>query len=208
MRRTTVILLSLGAMFVAACGDSNSGPGPNDPGAMRPPAELNILDLAATAPPLYQGSVTFWAVKGQDREGRIYFQDSQGQQGEEYVRLRVEAGSLLSRPDGTPIAVGDSVQITLTVIDPRQTLFQLAPEGLHFNPDLPAELKIHYGEAGDDLNHDGRVDMSDQQVEAELGIWRQATLNDPFVRLGTAKVEELREVEAELTSFSRYAIAY
>jgi hypothetical protein len=124
------------------------------------------------------------------------------------MRLRVEAGSLLSRPDGSPIAVGDSVEITLTVVDPQQTLFQLSPEGLHFNPQLPAELKIRYAECGDDLNDDGRVDSADAEVESELGIWRQATLADPFVRLGTARVEELREVEAELTSFSRYAIAY
>jgi hypothetical protein len=209
MRRTTVMLLGLGALVVAACGgDSNGDPGPNDPGAERPPAELNILNLAQDAPPLYQSTVTFWAVRGQDREGRIYFQDSQGGQGEEYMRLRVEAGSLLSRPDGTPIAVGDSVEITLSVVDPQQTLFQLAPEGLKFSTQLPAELKIRYGQCGDDLNDDGRVDESDAEVQAELGIWRQATLADPFVRLGTLKVEDLREVEAELTSFSRYAIAY
>jgi len=208
MRRTVLMFLSLGALMVAACSSSNDSPGPNDPGSTRPPADLTILTLASDAPPLYQSTVTFWAVKGQDREGRIYFQDPQGGQGEEYMRLRVDAGSLLSRPDGSTIAVGDSVEITLTVVDPSKTLFQLAPEGLHFNSEQPAELKVRYGECGDDLNRDGHVDAGDDQVESELGIWRQATVNDPFVRLGTARVEELREVEAELTSFSRYAIAY
>jgi hypothetical protein len=209
MRRIGLTLLGMGALLVVACSDSNGGdPGPNDPGAQRPPADLTILSLADTAPPLYQASVTFWAVRGQDREGRIYFANAEGGPGEEYMRLRVESGSLLARPDGTPIAVGDSVQITLTALDPSRTLFELAPEGLKFNASLPAELKIRYGECGDDLNRDGRVDMNDREIEQEIGIWRQATVNDPFVRLGTAKVEELREVEAELTSFSRYAIAY
>ena len=210
MRRIGLSLLGLGVLALAACGGDSggNGPGPNDPGAQRPPADLTILSLADNAPPLFQSSVSFWAVRGQDREGRIYFQDPEGRQGEEYMRLRIDAGSLLARPDGSTIAVGDSVLVTVTAVDPTRTLFELAPEGLKFSSDSPAELKLHYGECGNDLNHDGRVDGSDDSIEQELGIWRQATINDPFVRLGTAKVEELREVEAELTSFSRYAIAY
>ena len=209
MRRIAVLFLSLGALGVAACGDDSSDtPGPDDPGATRPPEELSILRLAADAPPLFENSVTFWAVRGQDREGRLYFSDGQGQRGQEYLRLRIGSSSLLARPDGTPIAAGDSVQITVTVVDPTQILFQLAPEGLTFSSTSPAELDIKYDEAGDDLNDDGSVDGEDDQVESQLGVWRQATVDQPFVRLGSAVIGDLREIEAELTSFSRYAIAY
>jgi hypothetical protein len=209
MRRITVLFLSLGALGVVACGDdSNDTPGPDDPGTTRPPEELTILRLAADAPPLFENSVTFWAVRGEDREGRLYFSDGQGQRGEEYLRLRIGSSSLLARPDGTPFAAGDSVQITVTVVDPTQILFQFAPEGLTFSGTSPAELDIEYDEAGDDLNDDGSVDDEDDDVESRLGVWRQAAIDQPFVRLGSAVIEDLREIEAELTSFSRYAIAY
>ncbi|HEX5817894.1 MAG TPA: hypothetical protein VFY20_03395 [Gemmatimonadales bacterium] len=209
MRRIAVLFLSLGVLGVAACGDDSSDtPGPDDPGTTRPPEELSILRLAADAPPLFENSVTFWAVRGEDREGRLYFSDGQGQRGEEYLRLRIGSSSLLARPDGTPIAAGDSVQITVTVVDPTQILFQFAPEGLTFSSSSPAELDIEYDEAGDDLNDDGSVDDEDDDVESRLGVWRQATVGQPFVRLGSAVIEDLREIEAELTSFSRYAIAY
>lgn len=209
MRRIAVLFLSLGFLGVVACGDDSSDtPGPDDPGTTRPPEELSILRLAADAPPLFENSVTFWAVRGEDREGRLYFSDGQGQRGDEYLRLRIGSSSLLARPDGTPFAAGDSVQITVTVVDPTQILFQFAPEGLTFSSSSPAELDIEYDEAGDDLNDDGSVDDEDDEVESRLGVWRQATVGQPFVRLGSAVIEDLREIEAELTSFSRYAIAY
>jgi hypothetical protein len=209
MRRIAVLCLSLGALGVAACGDdSNDTPDPDEPGTTRPPGELSILRLAADAPPLFENSVSFWAVRGEDREGRLYFEDDQGQRGEEYLRLQIGSSSLLARPDGTPFAAGDSVQVTVTVVDPTQILFQLEPEGLTFSSTSPAELEIEYDEAGEDLNDDGSVDGEDDEVESLLGVWRQATVGQPFVRLGSAVIEDLREIEAELTSFSRYAIAY
>jgi hypothetical protein len=209
MRRTVLMFLSAGALAVAACGDDSDGaPSPDDPGSTRPPSELSILRLAAEAPPLFQNSVTFWAVRGDDREGRLYFSDGQGQPGEEYVRLKIDASSLLARPDGTPFAVGDSVQITMTAVDPAQILFQFEPAGLTFSSAAPAELKIEYQEADDDFDDDGDVDDDDADIETRLGIWRQAAVGQAFVRLGSAIIEDLEEIEAELTSFSRYAIAY
>jgi len=209
MRRIALMFLSAGALCVAACGDDSDGtPGPDDPGATRPPDELTILSLAANAPPLFQSSVTFWAVRGEDREGRLYFSDGQGQPGEEYVRLKIDAASLLARPDGTPFAVGDSVQITMTAVDPTRILFQFEPAGLTFSSASPADLEIEYQEADDDFDEDGDVDGDDDDIETRLGIWRQGAIGQPFVRLGSAVIEDLEEIEAELTSFSRYAIAY
>ncbi|HSR93190.1 MAG TPA: hypothetical protein VLK88_17920, partial [Gemmatimonadales bacterium] len=72
----------------------------------------------------------------------------------------------------------------------------------------PARLKIEYGEASDDLNHNGTVDSEDQIIEQELGLWRQETPADSFVLIGSIKLEDTNEFEADLNGFSRYAIAY
>jgi hypothetical protein len=87
-------------------------------------------------------------------------------------------------------------------------LFELEPSGLTFSSDEPAELKIHYNQTEGDLDDDGDVDPDDETIERTMAIWRQESPGDPFVRIGTAVVEDLEEAEAELQSFSRYALAY
>ena len=205
----TRFLLPLGVVvaFAVGCGDSN-GSGPNPPPEQRPPAALNILKLAQASPPVFNPVETFWAKKGQDAEARIYFQDAVGGQGEEYLRLRIDDISLETLPNGTPIAIGDSVLITIRSVDPTRILFELEPTGLKFNPLKPAELDIKYQEADDDFNEDGVVDLADEAIEDSLAIWRQENPGDDFVKIGSLVFESLEEVEAELTGFSRYAIAY
>ena len=56
--------------------------------------------------------------RGEDRETQIFFQDESGGQGDEYLRLQVDANSLLAAPDGSPILPGDSVLIQVCVVDP------------------------------------------------------------------------------------------
>ncbi|TFG54113.1 MAG: hypothetical protein E4H37_01275 [Gemmatimonadales bacterium] len=202
-------LLPLGVVvaFAVGCGDSN-GSGPNPPPEQRPPAALNILKLAQASPPVFNPVETFWAKKGEQAEARIYFQDAVGGQGEEYLRLRIDDISLETLPNGTPIAIGDSVLITIRSVDPTQILFELEPTGLKFNPLKPAELDIKYQEADDDFNEDGVVDLEDEAIEDILAIWRQENPGDDFVKIGSFLIESLEEIEAELTGFSRYAIAY
>lgn len=205
--RSRLLLSTFGAALatglLASCSDS-SGPGDGP----RPPSELTVLRLAAGSPPLFNPEQSFWAVRGRDREARIFFQNEAGEAGEEYLRLRVDAPSLLAYPDGTPFAPDDSVLITIRVVDPAQFLFELEPSGLRFSPDVPAELKIHYDQADDDLDKDGDVDAIDASLEQQLSIWRQESPGDPFVKVGTLLVEDLEEVEADLEGFSRYALAY
>jgi len=131
-----------------------------------------------------------------------------GGQGEEFLRLRVRDESLLSRPDGTPFAAGDSVLITVRVVDVTRILFEADPSGLTFNPSQPAELKIHYSHADHDFNEDGAIDASDDQIKSQLAIWRQETLTGPFIRLGSVNIEGLEEINADILGFSRFAIAY
>ena len=204
LNRVRLLLLAVLAGAAASCSDSSS---PSD-GTTKPPADLSIIHVAATSTPLWNTTVSFYAKKGEDREGQIFFQDDVGEQGEEYLRLRVDAPSLESLPDGTPIAEGDSVLITVTVVDPTEMLFEMQPTGLKFSSDKPARLKIHYDHADGDLNDDGKVDASDDSLETTLAIWRQETPSDPFVRLTSVLTLELDEADAELTGFSRYALAY
>jgi hypothetical protein len=201
---------SLAFRFLAAavvlgagsCADDSTGP------TEKPPAELNILRLPANHAPFEQTSVSFWARVNQSREGRIYFLDGEGKRGEEFARLKIDSGSLLARPDGTAFGTGDSILVTMTVVDPTRVLIELQPAGLRFRSDKPAELKLDYGEADHDFDDDGDVDTDDDRTEQLLAIWRQEQAGSPFIKLGSVRVEDLEEIEAKLVSFSRYAIAY
>ena len=194
-----------GGVVLLGCSSTTTEPPPPD---IRDPAALNILQLAQNAPPLWNSQASFYAIRGEDREARLFFQDAVGGQGEEYLRLKIPDSSLLTRPDGTPFVVGDSILITVTVVDVQQILFDLQPSGLRFDPDKPAELEIKYQEADDDYDQDGDVDGEDDDIETELAIWRQEVVGGVFERLGSVKFEDLKEVDVELTGFTRYAIAY
>jgi hypothetical protein len=200
-RRLTMLPLAL----LLACSD-NGGPD----GTVKPPSELTILRLSRESPPLFNPVASFWALRGEDRGVDIRFVDDEDptQPGEEYLRLEVDAEALLARPDGTPFADGDSVLITVRVADPDRLLFEFQPAGLTFDPDRPAELRIHYNHADDDLDEDGDIDLDDETLELTIGIWRQESDGDPFERLGSLLFDELEEIEAELQGFSRYALAY
>ncbi|HEX5387164.1 MAG TPA: hypothetical protein VFW66_10715 [Gemmatimonadales bacterium] len=194
----------LAAAAVAACSDSTAPPTP------RPQNELRIVTLAPDAPPLLANSVTFNACKGTNAEGRLFFAGIGGTEGEEFARLKLDNETLLARPDGTPIADGECVAVTMGLADPlsKQLLLQLEPSGLKFDPAHPAELRLDYGEADLDLNDDGNVNASDAQIEQQLSIWRQETPGDPFVQLPTTRSVSGRTGTSLITGFTRYAYAF
>jgi hypothetical protein len=199
------LLVAALAASVLSCSDSGE---PNGDDASKLPSELNILRLSGGTPPLFNPVMSFYAIRGQNREARIFFDDGQGREGDEYLRLLVNDASLLAYPDGTEFADRDSVLITIRVVDPAQSLFELEPSGLRLSPQDPAKLRIRYQRVDRDLNADGKVDIEDLELESTLAIWRQETPGDPFVRLGTVLRADLDEVEATLEGFSRYALAY
>ncbi len=192
MRTTVSVLSALLAVLVAACSDSTG------PSGLRPAAELRVLQLAATAPPLLSNTVTFTACKGTSQEGRLFFDNGSGGPGEEFARLIIGSNTLLRRPDGTTFAPGDCVDITMTIPDPTRLEVELQPAGLVFDPNDPAELRIEYGDAEGVTN----------DIEAEIAIWRQESPGQPYMRLGTVVLDGLDEAEADLLGFTRYALAY
>ena len=120
--------------------------------------------------------------------------------------------SLFRRPDGSLFGPGDSVFISIKVINPDELLFEFTPAGLKFNPAIPAELSLDYDSAGftipGDYDGDGDDDIDDSEIETELAIWKQEAPGLLFSRL-TGFIEfELDEVEVKIHSFTRYALAY
>lgn len=186
-------------LTLAACDSATE----NDPPDQVPESELAFLSPRVGAPPLTVSAVTLLATKGEDAEARIEYAT-----GEDFLRFRLEDGSLLRRPDGTPLRDGESVLITITVVDASRMIVQFAPAGLRFDPAEPAELRLRYAEADDDHDDDGDVDEDDEDIELDFSIWRQETIGAPWERIGSAVLEDRDEVEADLTGFTRYAIGY
>ncbi|MBA3710684.1 MAG: hypothetical protein H0W83_17905 [Planctomycetes bacterium] len=171
-------------------------------------AMLNIVEVAPGSPPPEATVVTFYARSGTESQGRVFLGDGHGGRGAEYLRLTLDRNSLAAHPDGSPFADGDSIQITIRVMDPSKILFQMEPAGLRFSDTSPAELRISYAPADGDLDHNGRKEEVDDSLENHLAIWRQAGTGTAYIRLPSTVSRSGRTVRADLPGFSRYAIAY
>lgn len=209
MRNGLLALLAL----VAACGgdygtNSDGRPLPLPPGSSLEPG-LDFLRPALGAPALSDRQVSFWAVKGATREVRLMYAAGAGQtDSTEFARFRVDAQSLVNRPDGTPIASGDSILISLTIVDTLKLITDFQPAGLQFAVSRPARLWLKFGEADPDLNDDGVVSAADTTMLLGLRIWRQEQPSDPWVSLPSVVDTVTQEVEAGVPGFTRYAVAY
>ena len=170
-------------------------------------AELTFLRFAPEAR-LDTTEGSFWAVKGEGRELRLRYAPAEpGNEGEEFLEFEVPGNALLSRPDGTLFQEGDSVRITVRVIDAERFIFEFEPAGLRFDPDHPAELEFEYGRADPYLNGDGVVDDGDQRLLERVGVWRREMEGGLWFRMATVRLDDLEEVEAEVFGFSVFCIA-
>ncbi len=216
MRWTLRLLLTYSLFAGVACGDpalslleppvalQQAGSGPH--------VEQNIVRQSATAEPLQTLSTSFWAVQGEDRRVTIDYDldpvTAEACDCGTFVRLRIRKESLVNRPDGTPIAEGDSILITVTV-DPQDFLATLEPTGLQFDPDDQPQLKFWYGRADLDLNGDGVVDAQDREILDEQGhIGVRADPGQPFFPL-ESEHNAIREFfEVKLDHFSDYVVLW
>ena len=193
------------AVAVAAligCSD-NSGPG----GV--PSTQLHILQQDTTAPPLVATRDSFWAKVGDGRELHFNYQGANpADTGEEFLRFEVPGDALLRKPDGSAFQAGDSILITVTIDDPSKFVFRFEPAGLQFSPDHPARLKVEYFHADHDFNDDGIINAADSTIEHILDAWRREGPASDWFRVGSVKFEELDEIDANILSFSEYAIAW
>lgn len=208
VRPTVPLLLALAALL----GCSGSGTGPDDscpPGVICTGGTPTLVNLGLTAADLPAQSVSFWARRGSDRAGALFFRKPSGEL-ERLVRLRVRSNSLERRPDGTAFAPGDSVLITMTLANPSKILFDFQPSGLRFSAQDPAELELEYGDASrGDINGDGQVNQADRDLIARLAVWLQESASSPFFRVENSFNDStIEEIEADILGFTRYGIAY
>ena len=178
-------------------------------GSSRSTSELNLLHVTYDYPALVTSSVTFWAVKGKAGGADLWYHARAGAaDSTKLVEFRLPADALDRRPDGSAIATGDSVQITLTATDPRHMMIAYEPSGLHFTATARPTLKMFWVGCGDDLNYDGKVDATDTQLIGQLAIWRQEAVDQPWFRLTSVVTPGAREIDTLLDGFSGYAISY
>jgi hypothetical protein len=199
MKRALLVLFLV--LPAAGCGDFLVPP----PALSRADAEITIVRVAANAPPLTATEVSFWAVRGQDREVEIRYENG-GYSGK-CMRFVVPAQAPLRHANGAPVQVGDSVLVTVRVLDPRLFLFEFDPGGLIFDPAHPARLEIRYRWLAEDTNGDGVVDQRDEQLARNFGLWRQEKVGAAWSPIPALRLGAEMEIHADITGFTRYALA-
>lgn len=193
-RLLRLFLLALLAAL-PACDD----PSGDDDGPV-PGEDLIFLRPAPDAPRLARYQASVLATKGEDAEIEIEYEG-----GEDCVRFRIRDDALLARPDGRIMRDGDTITVTIRVVDAGYFNFEFQPAGLRFSRAEPAELRVNYAFAHPDYNGDGEVDRDDDDFE--FGWWRQEMPGQDWERIGSVRLHDLDEVRAEITGFTRYALA-
>ena len=203
MRRLTLALVVVVAIALA-CSDTGG------PASGSPRAQVNFVLQDSTYKPLLAARDSFWAKVGVDRQLRLFYEGTTpADTGEEFLRLELAGDALFRKPDGTAFGPGDSIRITVTVVDSKQFRFEFEPSGLQFSPDHPARLKVKYQYADHDFNGDGTINGADAQSEGELDLWRREPPDTLWFQVvGAVKFEDLDEIDANLFSFSQYAVAW
>jgi hypothetical protein len=204
-------LLAL-ALAVTACQDEPTAPRPDSPSdlALTATATPHFLQAGAGAPKIANPVIRFYAKKGRRETIFMMYHARPGRRDStDLIRFRLRENSLLARPNGSPIRAGDSVLITLRLVDPVRLIVDFQPAGLRFNPRDPADLRIHWSETNPDVNQDGKVNATDTSLKQKLNIWRRESSTQPWMRTPSLVNVPAQECELEsLTGFTRYAVAY
>ena len=147
-------------------------------------------------------AVSFWAVKGEDRYIKIALEKLP------VIQFDVPAEALAARPDGSAIAKGDSVLITVE-IDETDLAVHMSPSGLQFTQKAPAVMSMWYDQANGDFNADGVVNKYDWYIEQNmLGVWYQQTEYDAWSAIASERLASDQRVTAPIYHFSRYAVSW
>ncbi len=203
--RTLTLLVALAAAPVlAGCVDVLSPGGPDS----RVKEDALLFPRASgDAPPLDALEVSFWAKPGATRGGAVRYVGVANPKYSLCMEFTVPAGSLLRHPDGRAVQPGDSVRITVRVLDPEGFRFEFAPAGLRFDASNPARLRVSYWWADRDFDGDGRTDADDARVEESLGFWKQERPGERWTRVVTQRSPDDYELVAGIAGFTRYAVA-
>lgn len=201
--RILTFLFLLLAPALAGCDDPS---GSKDPERV-PEDQLVFARADEDAPPLDALEVSFWAKPGETRSAAIRYVGVKDERYALCMEFKVPAGSLLRHPDGRAVQPGDSVRVTVTVLDPDRFIFHFAPAGLRFDPANPALLRVTTWWADRDFDEDGDHDKEDERLEQRAALWRQERPGEPWTRMPTTRVEDVPEVMTKVSGFTRYAFA-
>ncbi len=211
-----------GVLLLAGCSEPTGPPlAPRDSPSYFSTATGQSLTPLRHGAGLQAYQVSFWAVRGQARSAIVHYREYQTtpSRGDEddadrrsraarFLRVFVPADGLSKLPNGTAIATGDSVLITVS-IDNTHVVARFAPTGLVFNPSSPVTLEVWYSGAILDLDGDGDVDAADNLIGAtKLALWHQSQPGTAWDRQPALHSWENRYFLASLTSFSGYAVSW
>jgi hypothetical protein len=203
--RLFLLLLAAVAMPLLSCTDSTV-PASGD---TRDPNDLRLLSVPYGTPPLAKSQVSFYAVRGRATGVDIWYHARPGSaDSTTFLEFRVGPASLATRPDGSAIAAGDSVLITVTVTDQSHFLVDFQPSGLKFSAADQPTLKISFAACGEDLNYDHVVDATDQAIMSSLSFWRQESPFQPWSKVPSTVVTTTKDVNTRLSGFTGYAIEF
>ena len=225
MSRSRRVLVLFASSWVAACAEG-TGPPPSgaspqharwgvEPSAFeysvsyRPARQTDSgLPFARVAGPTPEArEVSFWAYQDRDAWVLVRYQSPDGTW-RPYVELVVPSGALFKHPDGSLMAPGDSVFVTMT-IDSTQLSVELEPTGLAFSALTPARLTLWYTGASPDFDGNGLVDSLDAYIEQTLlGLWLRVTPEDPWEAILATHSLHDQLFTATLQHFSGYAVAW
>jgi hypothetical protein len=224
---TLVTLLAVGFATLASCArdagvpnaplppstsgaavafDKGSGSGSSHDSGRDP----NFLEPAPDAPSIANPLIVFTATRGRDTTVQMRYQRSRhGGGGDDvFAEFRVDARSLAFRPDGHPIADGESIQITMRLVDAVHGIIDFQPSGLQFSARDPARLEISYAHANPDVNGDGVVDGRDAALRRGLRVICRETPTSPWTPVPSVNDSGNDVIDAVVRGFSGYAIEY
>jgi hypothetical protein len=204
-QRFLALLLTAATLPLLSCTDSTVP----DTSDTRDPTDLRLLSTPHGTPALARTSVNFYAVRGKAGSAEIWYHARAGAtDSSRFLVFQVGPNSLVNRPDGSSIAVGDSVLITLTVTDQAHFLVDFQPSGLRFSATDQPTMKLSFAACGEDLNYDGIVDAKDAAIQASLSVWRQESPFQQWHKVPSTMLPTVKEVDAQLGGFTGYALMW
>lgn len=191
-----------------ATGGGGGGGGGGGTGGSGGSGTLNFLTATSGPPTVSTAPVSFWAVAGQDRSASVYYSDSTTNSNHRFLRLRIRPRTQMNRPDGSIVAQGDSILITIQVTDPVSLVAHFEPSGMQFSGHDPASLTMYFADTDHDYNHDGVINSADTAIANTFSIFHQAFAGAPWTKLTSVVSVGLDEITASIPGFSNYVIAF
>lgn len=165
-------------------------------------SDLTFVRVDPEAPPLDAYEVSFWAVQGEERQVQISYTSTEYGNGK-CLLFRVPADAVM-----LGVAPGDSVLVTIRVMQEDEFRFSFEPEGLQFDPAHPAELEIRYRWADPDIDGDGDIDPRDALLAETFSLWEKVGTGTAWQRVSGAQRRRDRfEIAAPVVGFTQYALA-